>query len=130
MWSQTKRYIPNSVLNFRSLYPLSTTALILSWGYTFQKTSNSQAKAHLRTLFFQNSSKWLLLYIESENRLSIFGTSHQRCSIIKKVSLKFSQNSQENTWVRAFFLWSLLKMRVQHMCFPANFVKFLRTSIL
>ena len=37
-------------------------------------------------------------------------SSHQRCAI-KKVFLKISQNSQENTW-----------------CFPVNVVKFLRTS--
>ena len=45
--------------------------------------------------------------------------------------LKSSQNSQENTRVRAsFFLRPaiLLKKRLWHRCFPRNFPKFLRTS--
>ena len=46
-------------------------------------------------------------------------------SIIKKVFLKTSQNSQENTCARASF-W----IRCFHRCFPVNFAKYLRTSFL
>ena len=46
----------------------------------------------------------------------------RRCSV-KKVFLKISQNSQENTSAR----FSLLKKRLWQTCFPVNFVKFLRT---
>ena len=58
----------------------------------------------------------------------------QRCSV-EKVFLEISQNSQENTCARVFFLIKLqasglqpyLKKRHWHRCFPANFAKFLRT---
>ena len=44
--------------------------------------------------------------------------------------LKISQNSQENTLVRAFFFLrpaTLLKKTLWHRCFPRNFARFLRT---
>ena len=44
----------------------------------------------------------------------------------KKVFLEISQNSQENTCARIYFL----KKRPWHSCFPVNFKKFLRTSFL
>ena len=57
----------------------------------------------------------------------------RRCSV-KKVFLKISQNSQENTCARVSFLIklqapsaTLLKKRLWHRCFPVNFVKFLGT---
>ena len=61
----------------------------------------------------------------------------QRCSV-KKVFLKISQNSQENTCARALFFnevadfrpVTLLKKWLWHMCFPVTFEKFLRTCIL
>ena len=43
----------------------------------------------------------------------------------KKVLLKISQNSEENTCARVPFL----KKRLRHRSFPVNFAKFLRTSI-
>ena len=46
----------------------------------------------------------------------------QRCSV-KKVILKHSQNSQENTLASISLL---IKKRLWHRCFPVNFVKFLR----
>ena len=56
---------------------------------------------------------------------------------MKKVFLEISQNSQENTCVRASYSIklqasglrhaTLLKNRLCHRCFPVNFVKFLRT---
>ena len=59
----------------------------------------------------------------------------QRCSV-KKMLLGVSQNSQENTCPRVSFFnkvaglspATLSKKRPWHMCFPANFAKFLRTS--
>ena len=55
-----------------------------------------------------------------------------RCSV-KKVFLKISQNSLENACAGVFFLIklqdrpaTLLKEKLQHGCFPVNFVKFLR----
>ena len=72
---------------------------------------------------------------------SIFLTSEkieavvQRCSV-KKLFLKISQNSQENTCARVFFSKVvglrpaiLLKMRLWNRCLPVNFAKFLRTPI-
>ena len=53
---------------------------------------------------------------------------------MKKVFLKISQNSQENTCARVFFNKvsvlrpaTLLKKKHWHRCFPMNFGKFLRT---
>ena len=46
----------------------------------------------------------------------------QGCSL-KKVFLKISQNSQENTRARVFFNKEVAGLR----CFPLNFVKFLET---
>ena len=40
--------------------------------------------------------------------------------------LKISQNSQKNTYVGVSFLINIFKKRLQHKCFPVNFVKFLR----
>ena len=60
----------------------------------------------------------------------------QRCSV-KKMFLKISQNSQENTRVAVFFdkvanlrPATLLKNRLRHRWFPVNFAKFLKTSFL
>ena len=59
----------------------------------------------------------------------------------KKVFLKISQNSQENTCARVSFLIklqakvaglrpaTLLKKGLWHKCFPVNFAKFLRALI-
>ena len=69
----------------------------------------------------------------------------RRCSV-KKVFLKISRNSPENTCPRASFLIklqasacnfikretltaTLLKERLWHRCFPVNFAKFLRTPV-
>ena len=51
----------------------------------------------------------------------LYKSIHWRCSV-KKVFLKNSQNSQENTCARVFQLW--------RRCFPVNFEKFLRTPFL
>ena len=67
----------------------------------------------------------------------VFWSDHRRSSI-KNLLLKVSQNSQENTCIPASFLiklqtWGLQlyqKNRLWHGCFPVNFVKFLRTTIL
>ena len=48
----------------------------------------------------------------------------QRCSI-KKVLIKFLQNSQENTCARVSFLIKLQTWKLWHRCFPGNFAKFL-----
>ena len=57
----------------------------------------------------------------------------RRCSV-KKVFVKISQNSQQNTCATVSFLIKLLvstcnfiKKRLLHRCFPVSFVKFLKT---
>ena len=48
----------------------------------------------------------------------------RRCSV-KKVFLKISQNSRENTCARvSFLIKSYLKKKLWHWCFPVNFAKF------
>ena len=61
----------------------------------------------------------------------------QKCSV-KKVFLKISQNSQENTCARVLFFnkvagirpATLFNKRIWHRCYPVNFTKFLRTPFL
>ena len=72
-----------------------------------------------------------------------YRSSHWKCSV-KKVFLKISQNSLENTFARVSFLIklqarvsfliklrtsTLLKKRLWHTCFLVNFAKLSRTSI-
>ena len=52
-------------------------------------------------------------------------SSYQRCSV-KKLFLKISQNSLENTCARVSFL----NKRLWHRCFPVSFANILRTSFL
>ena len=59
---------------------------------------------------------------------------HRRC-YVKKVFLKITQDSQEKACVGASFdkvsgLCNFIKKRLQHMCFPVKFAKFLRGPIL
>ena len=63
-----------------------------------------------------------------------YRSSHRRCSVRKGVLKK---SSQENTCARVFFLIklqtkpaTLLKKRLWHRSFPANYVKFLKTPFL
>ena len=62
-------------------------------------------------------------------------SSHRRYSV-KKVFLKISQISQENTCAGLFLnkaaalqACNLIKKRLQHRCFPVKFAKFLRRPI-
>ena len=55
-----------------------------------------------------------------------YRNSDQMCSV-KKMLLKISQNSQENTCARISFL---IKLQAWQRCFPVNFVKVLRTLSL
>ena len=48
---------------------------------------------------------------------------------VKMVFLKISKNSKENSCV-GLRPATLLKKRLQHRCFPVNFVKYLRTPFL
>ena len=69
--------------------------------------------------------------------VNIFRNSHQRCSIIKDVLRNFARFAGKHL-CQSLFLnkvagpWSatLLRKRFWNRCFPANFVKFLRTPFL
>ena len=78
------------------------------------------------------------LFIWNLNRKcsQIIRSSHRRCSI-KKLYLKISQYSQENTYARGFFnqvkgcqVCNFIKKIFQHRHFSVNIVKFLKTVIL
>ena len=78
------------------------------------------------------------LFIWNLNRKcsQIIRSSHRRCSI-KKLYLKISQYSQENTYARGFFnqvkgcqVCNFIKKIFQHRYFSVNIVKFLKTVIL
>ena len=63
-----------------------------------------------------------------------FRSSRKRCSR-KKVYLKISQNSQENTCTRVSLLIkfkarhvTLFKKSLWHRCFPVSFVKFIKDT--
>ena len=71
------------------------------------------------------------------NSVPDFTDALNRTCSIKKIFLKNSQNSQENTFARVSFLvkmqaWpeTLLKKRFWLRYFPASFAKFLRTPFL
>ena len=58
--------------------------------------------------------------------------SHEDCKQLMEAFLKISQNSQENTCASLFLnkvavprAATLFKKRLQHRCFPVNFVNFL-----
>ena len=64
------------------------------------------------------------------------GNSHQRCSV-KKVLLKISQNSQENTCTRAFFLiklqasaYSFIKKEILAQVFSYEFCEIFKNTFL
>ena len=68
--------------------------------------------------------------------LGLLRSSHRRCSV-KKVFLKISQISQENTCIGVCFnnvaglqACKFIKKILQHWCFLMKFAKFLRTPTL
>ena len=81
---------------------------------------------------FINNAQFYFASIK--NRLNRDRRSGRNCSG-KKVFLKISQNSQENTCARVFFFnkfaglrpATLLKKRLWCRCFSVNFAEFLRT---
>ena len=75
----------------------------------------------------------LLSWTPKTLKLFYFRSSHRRCSE-KKVFLEISQNLQENTCARDYFLIKLqaflLKKSLRQRCFSVNFAKFLRITFL
>ena len=68
------------------------------------------------------TSSYLFDFVDwSRNNKKKFLRSSRPEVFLKKVFLKISQNSQENTCAR------VLKKRLWRMCFSVNFAKFLRT---
>ena len=67
----------------------------------------------------------ILPFIYKKSIVLSLRSSHRRNSL-KKLFLKISQNSQENTCARASFLIKVFL----HRCFPVNFANFLRTPFL
>ena len=80
----------------------------------------------------------------SESIRKTVRSSHWRCSFNKKLFLKISQDSQENTRARVkvhvtesqlscrplCILPEIIEKRLQHSCFPVNFAKLLTTPFL
>ena len=67
----------------------------------------------------------------------IFRSSHRRYSLKKGVSKNFAKFKEEHLVLQSLCnkvaglrSATLLKKRLQHMCFPVNFVTFLRTPSL
>ena len=63
---------------------------------------------------------------------SQYRSSHRRCSMWKGVHRNFAKLTEKHLCHSLFFnkVPGLLKKRLSHRCFPANFVKFLRTPFL
>ena len=87
----------------------------------------------LENVSLQNSSKidrivkyreviFRIIYI---TKYADFRSRHRRCSIRKGVLRNFAKFTGKHLCQSL-----LLKKRLWHMCFPENFVKFLRTSFL
>ena len=74
---------------------------------------------HTLTVSFQICKNAGLVWLLHFDPLTKVRSSVQRCSV-KKVFLKFSQNSQPQAC-------NFSKKRLSHRCFPVNFTKFLRT---
>ena len=91
------------------LYPLCFWNKILSMQYFFLYVFN----LHMRFHFMISSSAEAVV---------------RKCSV-KKLFLKISQNSHENTCVRVSFLIKL-QAETWRRCFPVNFAKFLRAPFL
>ena len=92
--------------------------------------SNLLYKNNLKGLYFKNHPAKVKYGVIMEISTEAVA---QRCSV-KKMFLKVSQNSQENICARDCFLIksglrpaTLLKKSLWHRCFPADFMKFLRT---
>ena len=67
-------------------------------------------------------------HLVSETAPSIMTEAATVCVLQKKLSIKISQNSQENICARvSFLIITLLKKGLWHRCFLVNFAKFLRT---
>ena len=81
--------------------------------------------------------KYTISFLEKTKLSSRFKSSHQRCSIKKGVLRNFIKFTGKYL-CQSLFLnkvaglrpATLLKKRLWHRCFPANFAKFLRTPIL
>ena len=100
---------------------------------TLRNFKEHQFEKHLRTTasYFMNKNR-----NNSSKKFKINGNicrSSRPNLLCKKVFLKISQNSQENTCTRASFLISCrrqpaasLKKRLWHRSFPVDFVEFIR----
>ena len=78
---------------------------------------------------FNNGFIYSQLFVLNARSSSTFlCSSSQRMCSMKKVSLKFQQNLQENTCVKVAFWIKLQSVGLHHRCFPKNFGKFLKTS--
>ena len=76
--------------------------------------------------------KYGVIYtFDPQNTLEIACYKSSRLQMFfKKVFLKMSQISQENTCAGVTFNKVIGPRAVQHSCFPANFAKYLRTSFI
>ena len=88
---------------------------------------------HIILLYQRKQFRLLPENTSNSQRFNLYRSNHRELSM-KKVFLKVSQHSYENTYAEISFLiagWSpatLLKKRLRHMCFLMNFEKFLRTT--
>ena len=103
---------------------------------TFPKTKNNFIELYLRNCLNLNKVfQWLMLKDKIRQKPLLEIPRGSRSEVFcKKLLLKISQNSQENTCARVSFLIKLqvllLKKRLWYRCFPVKFAKFLRTPIL
>ena len=65
--------------------------------------------------------------VATMNRHLTFRSSHRRCSVRKVVLRNFAKFTRKDLCQSLFFNKA---KRLWHSCFPVNFTKFLRTSIL
>ena len=115
-------------LTFYTKYDIFNSEELFSFGVCFRNYD---------FLCLSNSLCFLLCYCDNENCSLVDTEACIRGVLYKKVFLKISQNSQENAYARVCYNKvaalrpaTLLKKRLWHMCFPVNFVKFLRTPFL
>ena len=104
---------------------------------TYQSGRNRPRKKPLDYVCVILSSYILKFYLsQTREKVSIPEAATRRV-LQKKLFLKISQHLQENTSLESpfnrlagFKTWNISEKRLQHICFPVNVIKFLRTLIL
>ena len=74
--------------------------------------------------------KWMFLNLKIKCLLTIYESSHRRCSVIEGVLRNFAKFTGKHLYQSLFFNKVDSGKETRKRCFPVNFAKFLRTPFL